>query len=404
MNKGRFAELTPRDVALRDFFDRWEPTPEQTATEYVRLDDAIGRITAEDIFSRNDLPVVRASGMDGIAVRSSDFADGIPDTSRWIPGKDYTRADTGDDFPDEFDAAIPIESVRVQPDGSIVLDDDVHVEPGSNVRPAGSTISKDDLLIRGGLPIRPTDLANLALGGIAMVPVRRKPRVGFIPTGSELVPEGTVPQRGQMIDANSPMVKHMLIEYGAEPVMHPIVRDDPVELERAFENALVNCDVVVMNGGSAVGGEDYNVKLIEDRGEVVHHYIAAVPGRPMMLAVVDGKPVIDLPGPPMAAYFGTTWCLNAVVSRFLGIPVRRNHTVTATVDEATSGPARMERISRVDLYRVDGEYKVHFRGKHGPVAQNLASNAQYVSHLGEGDIPEGTRIEVEMLRSDELIG
>lgn len=404
VNEGRFAKLTPRDVALEDFFARWEPSPDQTATEYVRLDDAIGRIAAEDIFSRNDLPVVRASGMDGIAVRSADFADGMPDTSKWMVERDYTRADTGDDFPDEFDATIAIESVHVQPDGSIVLDEDVHVEPGSNVRKAGSTMAKNDLLIEGGMPIRPTDLANLALGGVSMVPVRRKPRVGFVPTGSELVPEGTVPRRGQMIDANSPMVKHMLIEYGAEPVMYPIVPDDPVELERTFDNALVNCDVVVMNGGSAVGGEDYNVELIEKRGEVVHHYIAAVPGRPMMLAVVDGKPVIDLPGPPMAAYFGTTWCLNAVVSRFLGVPVRQNHTVPAVVDEDTSGPSRMDRISRVDLYRADGGYKVHFRGKHGPVSQNLASNAQYISHIGEGKLEKGQQIQVELLRPEEFIG
>ena len=134
-----------------------------------------------------------------------------------------------------------------------------------------------------------------------MVPVRRKPRVAFIPTGSELVPAGVRPLRGQNVDANSLMVKHMLAAYGAEPLMFPIVKDDPQALEEAFAEALAAADLVVINGGSAVGKEDFNVRMIEERGKVIHHYIAAVPGRPMMLAVANGKPVVDLPGPALAA-------------------------------------------------------------------------------------------------------
>ncbi len=98
-----------------------------------------------------------------------------------------------------------------------------------------------------------------------MVAVCRKPRVAFIPTGSELVPAGCSVKRGQTIDGNSPMVKHLLVEYGTDPVMFPIVEDDPDKLREALDRALGSCDAVIVNGGSAVGSEDFNVRIIEER-------------------------------------------------------------------------------------------------------------------------------------------
>lgn len=391
-----------REEALADFFAAWEPP---MRTEHVTLDDAVGRVLACDVVSANTLPVVRASSFDGIAVKSAAFASGLPDTSAWRLGVDYVRADTGDDFPDEFDAVVMIEKAAIQPDGSVVLDDDVRVEAGSGVRAAGSTLRAGEPLLSAGSIVRPTDLAALAMGGVAMVPVRRKPRVAFIPTGSELVPAGIKPRRGQNVDTNSLMCKHLLIEYGAEPLVFPIVHDDPAELERAFEAALSTADVVVVNGGSAVGEEDFNVRLIERRGTVVHHYIAAVPGRPLMMAVVDGKPVIDLPGPTMAAYFGSEWCLQAITARFLGIPVHRCPTVTARAEAAKSSIPKMANIGRVHLTRDDEGYTARFLNfKAGELAACMTSNAQRVSPLGEAGWEKGDLLEVELLRGEEFIG
>lgn len=178
-----------REEALADFFAAWEPA---RSVEYVALDDAVGRVLACDLASTNTLPVVRASSFDGIAVKSAAFANGMPDTSSWKPGVDYVRADTGDDFPDAFDAVVMIEKAVVREDGSVTFDDDVTVEPGSGVRPAGSTLRAGEPLMSAGSIIRPTDLAALAMGGTTMVPVRVKPRVAFIPTGSELVDRKSV--------------------------------------------------------------------------------------------------------------------------------------------------------------------------------------------------------------------
>lgn len=391
-----------REEALADFFEAWEPVQE---TELVTLDDAVGRVLARDMVSSNTLPVVRASSFDGIAVKSAAFANGLPDTSAWKRGVDYVRADTGDDFPDEFDAVVMIEKAAIQPDGSVTLDDDVVVEQGSGVRPAGSTLKAGTPLLDAGTIIRPTDLAALAMGGATMVPVRRKPRVAFIPTGSELVPAGIKPSRGQNVDTNSLMVKHVLIEYGAEPIVFPIVHDDPAELERAFAEALAVADAVVINGGSAVGEEDFNVRMIEARGTVVHHYIAAVPGRPLMMAVADGKPVIDLPGPTLAAYYGSEWCLQAITARILGIPVHRHPTVMAKADATSGSVPIMANIGRCDLTRTDEGYRVHFHNfKAGELVECMTSNAQRISPIGEKGWQEGDLLEVELLRGEEFIG
>lgn len=390
-----------KEEALADFFKAWEPAQE---TELVTLDQAVGRVLARDMVSSNTLPVVRASSFDGVAVKSAAFANGLPDTSTWKRGIDYVRADTGDDFPDEFDAVVMIEKAAVQPDGSIVFDDDVIVEAGSGVRPAGSTLTAGTPLLRAGSIIRPTDLAVLAMGGATMVPVRRKPRIAFIPTGSELVPAGIKPRRGQNVDTNSLMVKHLLLEYGAEPIVFPIVYDDPAELERAFEEALAVADAVVVGGGSAIGEEDFNVRMIEKRGTVVHHYIAAVPGRPLMMAAADGKPVVDLPGPTLAAYYGCEWCLQAITARILGIPVHKRPTVMAKASASSGSVPKMANIGRCNLFATADGYEVRFLNfKAGELAECMASNAQRISPIGEAGWAQGDLLEVELLRGVEFL-
>lgn len=389
-----------RNEALQDFFEEWQP---DFISEYVPLDQAIGRITARDIYAEATLPVVRASMLDGIAVKSSNFVDGQPDTSTWKYGVDYVRADTGDDFDDAFDAVIKIEDVTFHEDGSISLDESP-VKPMTGVHSAGSTVTRGDLLLEANLPIRANDLAALISGGITMVPVCRKPRVAFIPTGSELIPAGVQPLRGQNIDTNSLMVKTMLEDYGAEPLIFPIVYDNEAALEEAFEKALSTADVVIINGGSAVGAEDFNIRLIEKRGKVVHHYIAAVPGRPMMLAVADQKPVIDLPGPTLAAYFGAQWCLQAVVARCLNVPARSPLTVQACATQDCSAPPQMDNIGMIHAERLaDGTYTatpIEFKKN---MMSALTANAQRVSPIGESGYRKGDIIEIELLRSPEYL-
>ena len=157
-------------------------------TETIPVEAALGRVLTRDQYAQATIPVARASAMDGVAVCAVRFGQGMPDTAGWKLGVDFCRTDTGDDFDDRFDAVIPIERVQISEKGQLTILGDMQVRPGDNIRPRGSAIRTGELVARKHRQLRPFDLACLAMGGIAQVEVYRRPRVAFIPTGSELVP------------------------------------------------------------------------------------------------------------------------------------------------------------------------------------------------------------------------
>lgn len=390
--------MKSRKEALELFFDAWTPAREE---EEVPLSEAVGRVLAKDLASKVTLPVYRVSGMDGIAVKSKDFEQGTPDTSGWKPGVDYERADTGDDFPDDFDAVIMIEKVTLKEDGTVELKTPLPgpVKPGAMTRPAGSTIQEGDLVLKKGSVIRPTDLAAAAMGNYASVPVVKRPVAALIPTGSELVSPGGEVKRGENIDTNSYMVTAQLKAMGADVITFPIIRDEKEKLEQALNEALKQADLVVINGGSSKGGEDFNVHLLKEKGTVICHEVAAVPGRPISLALIEGKPVINIPGPTLAAYFATDWCLRAIVDRFLGTAGRRRQKVTGMLMEPLEQGGPVQILHRMNV-EFDSEgnaeiYPIPMRGSSG--AAQMASNAQYVTELFEGAHEKGEMLTVELV-------
>jgi molybdopterin molybdotransferase/putative molybdopterin biosynthesis protein len=387
---------------LESFFQRWRFQPQ---TEQIPLAEACGRVLAEAQYSKHALPVVRASGMDGIGVDSSRFANGIPDTSQWILGVDYARADTGDDFDDRFDAVIPIEDVTFDPRGIPQISPETQVTAGSNVRGSGSIVKKGELLAEKNLPVRPVDLAALAAGGVTEIPVYRKPRVAFIPAGSELIPLGTALSRGKNIDTNSVMAEHMLNEMGALPLRYPIVKDDLPALKEALRRALAESDVVVISGGSSKGDEDYGARLIQAEGELIFHGIAAAPGRPMGAGIVGGKPVVNISGPALAAFYGLDWFVRPIVAHCLSVPPLRRQKITGVLAEDLSCPPSMEILCKVQVRRnEDGGYAVYpcSRGN-AAMSAIMTSNAMYVSKIGDTGYKKGDTIEVELLRSEEYL-
>jgi molybdopterin molybdotransferase len=403
MRGKNFDGFPERSGALQDFFKEWESAEQ---IERVPLFDAVGRVAAKTLVSRNTLPVHRVSSCDGIAVKSEDFKDGMPDYKNWKRDIDFAAADTGDDFPDDFDAVIMAEEVDYNEDGTVqFISPDVVVTAGANISGAGSTIKKGDLLIEKNKVIRPADLASLAAGGVAMVPVRKKPRVAFIPTGSELIPASVIPKRGENIDTNSLLVGASLKELGAEPLIYPIIKDDRELLREAILEAVEEADAVILNAGTALGGEDYNYSILEKEGKLIHHYIAAAPGRPLAMAVIHGKPVINLPGPTIAAFFGIEWCLSAVIARLLRIPPRIRPSIEGVLTEDIRSNPKMAILCCMNAVRKpDGTYELHpvpFRGK--GLSYALSVNAMYVSDVGESGRKKGEAIRVSLLRGEEFI-
>lgn len=391
--------LPTRAQVLEALFRQWHPVSQ---TETVPTAQALGRVPVLDQYSQVSIPVVRASAMDGVAVSAARFQGGPPDTSGWQEGEDFCRADTGDDFDDRFDAVIPIEQVRLTPGGGLVLDWEEPLEPGKNVRPRGSTIQAGEPLARGSRQLRPFDLACLAMGGVTEVEVYRAPRVAFLPTGSELVPLGAAVERGRNIDSNSLLAQGLLLEMGAEPLCRPIVPDCPDGLAAALDRALAEADIVLLNGGSSKGAEDFNARLLEQRGRVLFHGVAAAPGKPMCVALVEGKPVINLPGPPLAVLYGMDWCVQALVCRMLHRPMPVRPTIRATLTEAIHAPSDMEILCMMEVQNGPDGYLTRqkpWRG--GSVADALGAGAIYITQLGRGCCMPGEVLELTLLRGAE---
>ena len=400
MNKSekKIAENLTKKEILQRLFEKWNPKAE---TEVIPAEEAFGRITAETKTIRYNLPVVRAASMDGIAVNSSRFEKGMPDTSSWKPGSDYVRADTGDDFDDAFDTVIKIEDVDIGDDGSlsIHLPADTPFQPGMNVRPAGSMMKKGEVIVSAGRTVTALDAASLLSGGVTELSVIRRPKVGFIPTGSELVPPGSVPARGQNIESNSVLASHLIREMGGEPVCYPIAKDVKEDLRSVLRQALDECDIVIINGGSSKGLEDYNTKIIEEYGEMISHWVKAAPGRPFGLAIAENKPLINLSGPPAAAFYGLEWCLRPVIARAMNLPRTERTRIPVFLTEDIPAPGVIEFLCMLNLTRnEDGTFSASRTNARNSGKPPLFGDAMLITAPGVTMYRAGETVDVELLR------
>ncbi|MDO4554930.1 MAG: molybdopterin molybdotransferase MoeA [Lachnospiraceae bacterium] len=397
--KPDFSNLIKKEEALSLLLSKWNYIP---SLEWIPLSEASGRILAKDQYALYDLPVVRASAMDGIAVKSEYFKDGMPDTSDWKLGTDYVRADTGDDFDDDFDAVIAIENVALTSEGNLSFLHQVNATRNFNVRPGGCDIKKDSLIAVSGTQMNASCMAALAMGGIEEVPVIKKPVIAFIPTGSELVSVGTKPKRGQNIDSNSILVRQMLLDMGAHPILSPIIPDEKEALEQALDRYLPDADMILVNAGSSKGGEDFCHQILSKRGTSVFSGIAAVPGRPMNAVIIDNKPVINLAGPSFGAFYGMDSVIRELICHCLTIPVPVREKVTAKLTAPLVKPPFFSLMAPIHLERKeDGSYLATPITLRGPKASGSCAALQaegiYITEPKEQISREGETIQVELL-------
>jgi putative molybdopterin biosynthesis protein len=264
-------------------------------TERVPVIQAAGRVAAEPVYAKYSVPEVNISAMDGIAVRSRDTI-GAGDQSP-VTLAHGTRVNTGNIIPPEFDAVVMIEDVwevggRYQVRRAAT--------PRQHVRLAGEDIKENKLVIPRGHLVRPFDIGALATYGITSMEVLAV-NVAIIPTGSELVPLGVRPGPGQVVESNTVMAQVFLSQTGARCTRLPIAPDDPDIIRSAIRSALKDNDLVLISAGSSAGTRDYTESVIRSLGELVFHGVAVKPGKPVMLGNIEGKPVLGLPGYPLAA-------------------------------------------------------------------------------------------------------
>ena len=386
---------TTRAEALELLYENWPLKPE---TEIIPLQQACGRVTAKPICSQNTLPVHRVSSFDGIAVKFSAFENGLPDTSGWVEGIDYVRADTGDDFPDEFDTIVAVEDFFYNEVGHIGFYDDIDYERGDCIRAAGSMVRESDVIAEAHVRLTPEHLAMLALGGIYQVEVIKKPKVVYIPTGSELITAGIKAERGQSVEANSLMVASYLTQWGADAFCYPIVKDRPDELEKALKNALAAGDIVLINGGSSKGTEDFNTELLRNSASVYRHGIRVVPGRPVTVAIINGKPLVNLPGPTLATFLAMDWCVFGLVHHYYRLPAPVRPKLHVRLEKPIQKNPEVEMYLRFSLTQREGIYWAVQIGRDKSLPHTmLKAHALFVAPIGVAGYKAGDEIEVELL-------
>ena len=318
--------------------------------ETLALGAALGRTLSRGIDAPMDVPPFRASAMDGYALRSAD-ADrplrvvsrslaGHPAPDRLGPGE-CARITTGARVPDDADAVVQQENVERAGDGVRVLEAPA---PGRHVRPAGSDSARGDALAAPGAVLRAATVAVLAAHGIERVEVLRRPRVGLLSTGDELVEPGRALGAGMIHDANRPLLGALLADTGVEIVDLGIVADTPEALAATLAGR-EDLDAWVSSGGVSVGEADHVRDALGDGGEVVFWKVAMKPGRPLAFGRVRGRPWFGLPGNPVSAAVTALLLLRPALARLCGRAPRdaRASAVAARVEGTLSKvPGRLE--------------------------------------------------------------
>jgi molybdopterin molybdotransferase len=383
--------------------------------EEVATGDALGRVVAEDVFSPEDLPGFDRSMMDGYAVRASDTfgaSEGLPAYLTLAgevlmgsegdvpvgPGR-AVRISTGGFMPPGADAAVMVENTELS---GTTVEIVKAVAPGDNVVKRDEDIAAGALLLPKGLQIGPAQIGALAGVGISSVRVYERPVVGIMSTGDELVPTGEQPGPGQVRDVNTPALEASVIQAGCDAMSYGIIADELDRLLAAARRALEECDALLISGGSSAGVRDMTLEVLESLGErgVLVHGIYLKPGKPTLVAVSGGKPIIGLPGNPASALAVFRELVEPALSRLRGEepgPVHAaSRTVRAVMERSVaSAPGRLEPVALVQ--GPDGLIASPILGKSNLIGTLSRARAQVRLPEGVEGVEKGQTVTVELL-------
>lgn len=267
-------------------------------TEIVKTNNALGRYTSHAVYANISAPCYLASAMDGIATYANKTF-GASDISPVVLNKeDYVVVDTGDPIPMGMDCVVMVEELVNLDDGKIRLH--TSASPWQNIRQIGEDICAGEMIVPSYTKIDGPVIGAMLAAGVLEVEVLKKKVVGIIPTGDEVVLPSANPKPGDVMEFNSSIFSAMLSEWGALATTYEIVKDKKEEISAALKKALSESDIVLINAGSSAGRDDYTSEIINQMGEVFVHGVAIKPGKPVVLGLAEGKPVIGVPGYPVS--------------------------------------------------------------------------------------------------------
>ncbi|WP_141266522.1 molybdopterin biosynthesis protein [Thermodesulfovibrio sp. Kuro-1] len=407
MGKKVFHELISLDEAKEKLFNNLKKIiPVPTESETILVKNALGRITAEPVLAKFSSPYFHSAAMDGYAVKSQKtFLATEREPVRLQIGVDAQWIETGDPLPEGFDAVIPIEDVTLR-DGFIEIYSSV--PPYNDVRPIGEDIVATELIIPESHVVRAVDIGAILASGITEIKVRKKPIIGIIPTGSELIPpeklKERMPQPPELIEYNSAVLENLIKEAVAEPKVYPIVPDEEKEIKNAILNAIKECDMVLLNAGSGYGKEDFTYKVINELGNVIINGVAIKPGKPFIAGFIKNKPILGIPGYPVSAFLCFDLFVKPLIELFLGISVKKEEKLKAILSRQISSNMGVDEFVRVKVGRVGGKYIVTPMGRGAGLLMSVVRADGYiVIPKGSEGFSQGSEVTVNLWRNKEEI-
>lgn len=390
--------------------------PQPLGVEQVALEALLGRVLARDIAAPVDAPPFDRAVVDGFALRAADLFEaseaepvrlrlnpevihcGTAPALPVTPGT-ATPIATGGPIPRGADAVVMIEHTEPEGDGIAVAR---AVAPGSFIGFAGSDIARGQTLLRRGVVIGAREVAMLAAVGLDRAPVWRKPRVAVLSTGDELVRPGDPLRPAGVYDSNGPVIVAALAENGCDAVHLGSIPDDEAQLTEAVRAAFAAHDALILSGGTSKGAGDLTTKVIAGLGApgIVAHGVALKPGKPLCLAVCDGKPVAVLPGFPTSAMFTLHEMVAPALRIMAGLPPRGAARIEAVLPQRLGSELGRTEFTMVALTE----------GPDGAVAHPVGKGSGAVTAFAQADgfltvpalvdsLPPGTRAEVTLFGS-----
>lgn len=412
-----------KDVTGRGFLetlkidDAWKQFSEQAKiqvleAEDVLLDNCLRRVTASDIIANINIPPFNRSAMDGYAVRAVDTFDatssspitftliGNVDISQTcglkIKEREAVRVATGAALPKNADSVVMLEYTEPIENNKIAVYKSV--TPGSNVSKIGEDVKKGKNILLKGTVLRPQDIALLAALGIEYVKVRCKPRVAIFSTGDELVDVGKKLSDNKIYDVNRYFMLSAVKDYGGICVDFGIVKDDVNTIKTAINDAASKADLILVSGGTSVGLKDLVPQALAslDNSKIIVHGVSMKPGKPVALGMCKGKPIVILPGNPVATIIAFHVFVKKILSVLMDVRANQfeNVIIKAKLARRISSTPGTRDFIRVSLSKVEGEI----------IAEPMRiSGSSRISSIVDADGLIAISEDVEGIEKDEIV-
>ena len=367
------------DEAKQKFFGKFHNL--RTEAEEIEVENAVGKVSSEAVYARRSAPNFYASAMDGIAVKSINTAGASERNPVQLKrDKEAVFVDTGDPVPTEFDAVIKIENVIKKDDNTFEIEKGV--SPWHNVRSIGESVVKGEMIIPSNHKVRDFDLGALIEAGIKKIAVYKKPEVKIIPTGNELVNADSDLKKGQLVEFNSKMIKSSIFKWGGRAKTTDIIPDNKKLIKKNIKEAVKNNDITIILAGSSAGKEDYTLDILEKLGKVIIHGVNIMPGKPVILAEIDNKPVIGLPGYPLSALLNNYIFIRKLIYSLQGLKSPELPEVEAKVKRKVPSEIGLEEFLRVNLTEINNEI-IAVPKKRGSAAMESLVKADGIMRISE---------------------